>query len=83
MSYLHPMYLSFQRCRGRDKEVVNQYNPILIKVYSNKENSGHKWVDYRVYQTFKEEILGILNKFFCKMKRRKHFITNFMRLALS
>lgn len=61
MSCLHPMNLSFQRGRGREKEIINQNNPTLIKVYSNKENSGHKWVHCEVYQTFKEEILAILN----------------------
>lgn len=38
MSYLHPMNLGFQRGEGREKEIINQNNPTLIKVYSNKEN---------------------------------------------
>lgn len=75
------MNLGFQRGEGREEEIINQNNPTLIKVYSNKENSGHKWLHCGVYQTFKGEILAILNKLFCKMEE-KHFPTNFMKSAL-
>lgn len=51
------MDLCFQRGGGKKEEIINQNNLILIKLYSNKKNTGHKWVNCGVYQTFKGEIL--------------------------